>query len=131
MNNYQLVLGIKELSRPRGRGYLYYKIVSLQEDAQKRNFLQHILHLSNCFLKGRDGLLVYLDLYCKESNEVEESKFEELFHQALVKLSEIEQFSDKKARELLSNYKTENMELWVEEVLDRVVRKFGGRRSEI
>jgi len=124
MNNYQLVLGIRELPRPRGRGYLYYKIVSLQEDAQKRSFLQRILHLSNCFFKGGDRLLVYLDLYCKESNEIEESKFEELFHQALVKLSEIEQFSDKKARELLSNYKTENMEVWVEEVLDRVVRKF-------
>ncbi len=58
MNNYQLVLGIKELSRPRGRGYLYYKIVSSQENAQKRNFLQRILHLINCFLSedGKTGV---------------------------------------------------------------------------
>lgn len=68
-----------------------------------------------------------MNLYCKESEEVEEGKLEELLQKALVKLSEKERFSDKESRELLSNYKTENMAAWVIEVLDRVVRKFVGK----
>ena len=36
MNNYQLILGVREIPRPRGEGYLYYKIVPLQEEAQKK-----------------------------------------------------------------------------------------------
>ena len=69
-----------------------------------------------------------MNLYCKESEEVEEGKLEKLFNKALVKLSEIERFSDKEAQELLSNYKTENMEAWVVEALDRVVRRFVGHK---
>jgi hypothetical protein len=51
MNNYQLILGIRQLPRPRGEGYLYYKMVPLQKEAQKRNLLERILHRVNCFLK--------------------------------------------------------------------------------
>jgi len=124
MNNYQLILGIRQLPRPRGEGYLYYKMVPLQKEAQKRNLLKCILDRVNCFLKEEDRFLFYLNLYCKESEEVEERKLEELFNKALIKLSQKGQFSDKEARELLSNYKTENMAAWVIEVLDRIVRKF-------
>jgi|GEM_PF-2542236 len=131
MNNYQLILGVRELPRPRGTGYLYYKILSLQEEAQKRILLKRILNRIDCFLRdGGEKFLFYLDLYCKESNEVEEAKLEELLHKALVKLFEIERFSNKEARELLSNYKTENMETWVIEILDRIVRKFVSVRLE-
>jgi len=129
MNNYQLILGVREIPRPRGEGYLYYKIVPLQEEAQKRNLLKRILNRINCFLKdGGERFLFYLNLYCKESEEVEEGKLEKLFNKPLVKLSEIERFSDKEAQELLSNYKTENMEAWVVEALDRVVRRFVGHK---
>ena len=125
MNNYQLILGVRELPRPRGEGYLYYKILPLQEEAQRRILLKRILNRIDCFLKdGGEKFLFYLDLYCKESNEAEEAKLEEHFNRALIKLFEIERFSNKEARRLLSNYKTENMEAWVIEILDRIIRKF-------
>lgn len=125
----QLILGIRELPHPKGEGYLYYKIVPLKEEAQKERLLKRVIHRIEYFLKdGGEKFLSYLNLYCTESEEVEEEKLEKLFRKALVKLSEIEQFSDKEVHELLSNYKTENMEEWVVEVLNRVVKRFVGSK---
>jgi len=77
------------------------------------------------FLKdGGEKFLSYLNLYCTESEEIEEEKLEKLFRKALVKLSEKEGFSNKEIKSLLSNYKTENMEAWVIVVLDRIVKRF-------
>jgi len=129
MRNCQLILGIRELPHPRGEGYLYYKIVPLKEEAQEGRLIKRMRDRIDYFLKdGGEKFLSYLNLYCTESEEVEEEKLEKLFRKALVKLSEIEQFSDKEVSEFLSNYKTENMEAWVVEVLNRVIKRFVGHK---
>ena len=125
MRNCQLILCIRELPHPRGEGYLYYKIVPLKEEAQKERLIKRMRDRIDYFLKdGGEKFPSYLNLYCTESEEVEEEKLEKLFRKALVKLSEKEGFSNKEIKSLLSNYKTENMEAWVIVVLDRIVKRF-------
>jgi hypothetical protein len=96
MSEYQIILGIRELPHPRGEGYLYYKIVPLKEGVQKERPLKRIRDRIDYFLKdGGEKFLSYLNLYCTESEEIEEEKLEKLFRKALVKLSEKEGFSNK------------------------------------
>jgi hypothetical protein len=99
--------------------------VPLKEESLKGTLIKRIRDQIAYFLRdGGEKFLSYLNLYCTESEEVEEGELEKLFSKALVKLSEIEKFSDKELRQLLSNYKTENIEAWAVEVLDRVVKRF-------
>jgi len=125
MSNYQIIFGVRELPHPRGEGYLYYKIVPLKEEVQKGRIIKRIRDRVEYFLKdGGERFLSYLNLYCTESEEVEEERLEKLFSKALAKLSEKEGFSNKEIKSLLSSYKTENMEAWAVGVLDRIVKRF-------
>jgi hypothetical protein len=93
----KLILGLRELPRPVGEGYLYYKR-SLKED---------------------DKILLFSNLY-----NTTEAELEGLFRQAITSIIKKENLSGNDVQGFLSSYSTENMRQWTQEVLARVVSLF-------
>jgi len=93
----RLILGLREMSRPVGEGYIYYKFLP----------------------KEADRGLLFLNLY--HTNEVE---LEGLFRQSILEAIKKERLAVDEVQVLLSGYATENMRLWTQQVLARVVSRF-------
>jgi len=97
MDERRLILGLREVPRPVGEGYIYYKF----------------------FPKQADKVLLYLNLY-----KTDDTELEGLFRQSLLEISRKERLSTADVMGFLSSYTTENMQQWTQEVLARAVSGF-------
>ena len=100
MGDHQLIVGLREESRPVGEGYIYYKLSP----------------------KGADGILLFLNLY-----KTGDTELESLFRQAIMNIANREQLSIDGIRGLLATYITENMHPRTQSVLTKVVKVFMDR----
>jgi hypothetical protein len=78
-----------------------------------------IINVYKRSLKEDDKILLFLDLY-----NTTEAELESLFRQAITSIIKKENLSGNDVQGFLSNYSTENMRQWTQEVLARVVSLF-------
>lgn len=96
MQRYEVIFGLRDFARPRGEGFLYYKLAP--------NY--------------REKILIEYNLYITEPTELMY-----IYIKGIGKFIELEQLGNRKKTELLSSYDTENMQPWAREILDNVLRK--------
>jgi hypothetical protein len=94
-NPQRLIFGLREMPRPVGEGYLYYKFSDREEDR----------------------ILVFLDLL-----KTSEAELEVLFRRSILELITREKLAQPELQILLSAYTTRNMRPWTEQVLSRIAR---------
>lgn len=93
----KLILGLRELPRPAGDGYVYYKFAPNEADR----------------------VLVFLNLY-----NTDESELENLFRQAFSEMARQEKLPIGAVRRLLSDYSPENMKPRTQEILASAIGSF-------
>ena len=96
MQRHKVIFGLRDFARPRGEGFLYYKLAP--------NY--------------REKILIEYNLYITNPAELMD-----IYNKGIEKFIKLEQLDNTKKPELLSSYDTENMQPWARETLDNVLRK--------
>lgn len=96
MQKHEVIFGLRDFARPRGEGFLYYKLAP--------NY--------------REQILIEYNLYITKPAELMN-----IYTKGIKKFIELEQLGNTKKTELLSCYDTENMQPWAREILDNVLKK--------
>ena len=94
VNKPQLILGVHDLPRPRGEGFLYYKL----------------------YPGYHERILVYFNLY-----NTEEQELKGYFSKGIRVMLESADFTKNGDPNLLNNYGTENLQDWSAKVLAEVI----------
>lgn len=94
MSKPRLILGVRDLPRPRGEGFLYYKL----------------------YPGYHEMILVYFNLY-----DTEESELKDYFTKGIKKMLESADFKKNGNPSLLNDYVTENLQDWSANVLTEVI----------
>jgi len=98
----KFVFGIRELPRPKGHGFVYYRVAPRTDERK----------------------LVYLDLYRSD-----EADLARLFREALETMITFERDAAGDPRDFLANFETENMQPWVEKIFAKAVEEFRAKNA--